>query len=121
MKDGALDSLIVGMGVNIFRAPDLASGLNDIASEPVYVNIVRDRILEKLSHYYEAWQEKGFAPIREEWLKQAYGIGEPMTARLPTKTHKGVFKGLTEEGSLILETEDGSEKIIHAAEVHFGE
>lgn len=120
IKDNALNAIVLGMGVNIFNAPEFGVALNNIAREPVYVNKVRDAILDKLSYYYESWQEKGFAPIREAWLKQAYGIGTPMTARLPNESFKGIFKGITEDGSLILD-QDGEDKIIHAAEVHFGE
>lgn len=120
IKDNELNGIILGMGVNIFHAPELAMNLERVSTKPVYVNVVRDEILEKLSYYYSLWQEKGFAPIREKWLDQAHGIGSAMTARLPTENHKGVFKGITLEGSLILENEDGNEQIIHAAEVHFG-
>lgn len=120
MKANKLEAVVVGMGLNIFKAPELAVGLNDVAEIPVYVNTVRDNILDKLSYYYEFWQKKGFAPIREAWLKQAHGLDQPMSARLPDVTYKGIFRGITEEGGLILETEEG-EKIIHAAEVHFGE
>ena len=121
LEDNALESIVLGIGVNIFKAPELAVCLNDVAKEPVYVNKVRDTILDKFSYYYEQWQEKGFAPIREEWLKQAHGLGETITARLPDQSHKGIFQGLTEEGGLILKTDEGEEKIIHAATVHFGE
>lgn len=120
IRDNTLNAIVLGMGVNIFKAPEFCVALNDVAKEPVYVNKVRDVILDKLSYYYDLWQEKGFAPIREAWLKQAHGLGESITARLPAESFKGVFKGLTEDGSLILDM-DGQEKIIHAAEVHFGE
>lgn len=121
IKENKLDSVIIGMGLNIFTKPELAICLNDVATEPVYINKVRDTALDKLSYFYSVWQEKGFAPILEAWLKQAHGLGEPMTARLPKATHKGVFKGVTPEGSLILEQENGKENIIHAADVYFGE
>jgi len=119
IKQNKTDAVIVGTGLNIFKAPELAVGLNDVSEIPVYVNTVRDNILDKLSYYYKFWQKKGFAPIREAWLKQAHGLDQPMSARLPDKSEKGVFRGITDDGSLILETEAG-EKIIHAAEVHFG-
>ena len=119
LHENELESVAVGMGVNIFKAPDLAVALNDIAQEAVYVNKVRDNILDKLSYYYSLWQEKGFAPIREAWLNQAHGVNEPMTARLPNISHKGIFKGIDDKGALILGME-GEDKIIHAGEVHFG-
>lgn len=121
MKDNKLDSIILGMGLNIFTKPELSICLNDVAKEPVYINAVRDTVLDKLSYYYSLWQEKGFAPILEAWLKQAHGMGEPITARLPKETYKGIFKGVTPDGGLILEQENGEENIIHAAEVYFGE
>lgn len=120
LVDNKLDGIILGIGVNIFRAPELAVALNDVAKEPVYVNKVRDHILARLAHYMEVWEAQGFGPIREEWMKNAHGLGGPMTARLPNISHKGKFKGITQEGSLILEAEEG-DKIITAADVHFGE
>jgi BirA family biotin operon repressor/biotin-[acetyl-CoA-carboxylase] ligase len=120
IRENKLNAIVAGIGLNIFKAPDFATDLNQIAKEPVYVNKVRDEFLDKLGETYEIWQEKGFAPIREAWLKQAHGLGNPITARLPDKSYKGVFKGLTDDGSLILD-QDGTDRIIHAADVHFGD
>lgn len=117
----SLDYMVVGIGMNIFNKPELAMALNDIAKEPVYINKVRDHFLDRLSYYYELWQEKGFAPILELWLNQAHGLDQPMTARLPNTEFKGVFKTVNEDGALILETANGDEKTIHAADVYFGE
>lgn len=116
-----LDYIAVGMGMNIFNKPELATCLNDVAGEPVYINKIRDNFLEKLAHFYGVWQEKGFAPILELWLKQAHGVDAPMTARLPNEEFKGVFKTVRDDGALVLEMPDGSDKTIHAAEVYFGE
>lgn len=121
IEKNKLSGVIVGMGVNILNAPDLAVCLNNIANDPVYVNKVRDNILDKVGKTYDIWQEQGFAPIRDMWLKQAYNLNEPMTARLPSEKHQGVFKGINEEGSLLLEMQDGETKTIYAAEVHFGQ
>lgn len=119
IRNNQLNAIVLGMGVNIFKAPELGVALNDVAKEPVYINKVRDTILNKLSYYYTMWREKGFAPIREAWLKQAHGLGQPMTARLPQESFKGIFKGIQEDGSLILVNDNHQEQIIHAAEVHF--
>ncbi|CAG0907212.1 unnamed protein product, partial [Cyprideis torosa] len=117
MSDGVLDGLVVGIGVNVFNAPDLATCLNKIAKEPVYVNKIRDVILEKLDEAYTLWQKEGFEPIRQKWLEQAHGLNQPITARLPKASYQGIFSGLTKEGSLVLTQEDGTEKIIHAGEI----
>ena len=118
---GELDGLVVGMGVNVFNAPDLAVCLNDVADDPVYVTKIRDKILEELGAAYTLWQEEGFTSIREQWLSHAHGLGQAMTARLPNISHKGIFDGLTEEGSLILTQDSGEKMIITSGDVHFGD
>lgn len=116
---GAMDWLIVGTGVNIFAPPEGRIGLDNIKTKPVFVNVFRDEYLEKLGHYYDLWQEKGFAPIREEWLQQAHGLGRPLKVRLPEVTYAGNFEGINETGALLLRA-DGAVKTFTAGDVHFG-
>ncbi len=120
-EDNSLDGVVVGIGVNIFNAPDLAINLEKLSKDPVYINKVRDDLLEDLGTYYALWQEEGIAPIRLLWLKNAHGLGQNISARLPNKTYKGIFEGLSEEGALILKDENDERHIIHAADVYFGE
>lgn len=119
IKENKLDSLIVGIGVNIFNKPELATCLNDVAVEPVYVNKIRDLILHEFNVFYTLWQTKGFDPVREFWQERAYGVGQDMTARLPNEKFNGVFGGITDNGALILKEANGNERIINAAEVYF--
>jgi len=119
LEGGGNGNYIVGMGVNILNAPDGGVCLKDIAHCPVYVNKVRDHILDNISDAYHIWQENGFAPIREEWLSHVYGLNQPITARLPNETHEGVFEGIDENGALLLR-QGNDVKVIHAADVHFG-
>ena len=122
LQDNTLNSLIVGIGVNIFNKPDLAICLNDVSKHPVYVNRIRDEILHEFNVFYTLWQTKGFDAIKNFWEERAYGINQEMTARLPNTQHQGIFKGINKDGSLILSEKDTStERIIHAGEVHFEE
>jgi BirA family biotin operon repressor/biotin-[acetyl-CoA-carboxylase] ligase len=116
---GRVDYLIIGTGVNIFAPPEGASSLDKIKREPVYVNKFRDRYLQKLFDHYTSWQNKGFAPVREAWLKQAHGLGQNMKIRLPEITYEGIFEGLDETGAL-LATVEGKRRTFTAGEVHFG-
>ena len=120
-QDNTLDGVVVGIGVNVFNAPDLAINLEKLSKNPVYINKIRDDLLENLNIYYALWQEEGIAPIRLLWLKNAHGLGQAISARLPNKTYKGIFEGLSEEGALILKDENNERHIIHAADVYFGD
>ncbi len=118
-KYGRVDYLIIGTGVNIFAPPEGAEGLDKIKKEPVFVNKFRDLYLEKLLGQYTLWQNKGFAQVRDTWLKQAHGIGENMKIRLPEITYEGIFRGIDDSGALIADV-DGKQRLFTAGEVHFG-
>lgn len=64
--------------------------------------------------------QKGFAPIRADWLKKAVRLGERIEARLPHETILGVFETLDDDGAMVLQTETGPRRI-HAGEVYFPE
>lgn len=114
-----VDYLVLGTGVNIFAPPEGAIGLDSIKSQPVFVNKFRDLYLDCLLARYLEWKDKGFALLRDAWLKQAHGLGADMTIRLPEVSYRGVFKGIDDHGSLIAEV-DGEQRIFTAGEVHFG-
>lgn len=118
-KTATLDYVILGTGVNIFAPPEGAAGLDSLKTRPVYVNVFRDEYLAQLSACVKLWQEKGFAHIREAWLKQAHGLNSPMRARLADgREYKGTFAGLDPEGALLLESGKRTE-LIRAGEVYF--
>lgn len=119
IKEDVVDCLIVGVGLNVLVPPDDRISIKDVCKKPPSVNEVRDAVLEKLDQWYELWLKKGFAPVREAWLKQAHGLGKEAEVRLSRETLTGIFRGLDEDGALLLETETGI-RPVHAAEVHFG-
>lgn len=118
-KHGRVDYLIVGTGVNIFAPPEGAIGLDSTKKDRIAINTFRDMYLERLLAWYEVWQNKGFAPVREAWLKQAHGLDQNMKIRLPEISYEGVFRGIDDKGTLLAEV-DGKLRTFTAGEVHFG-
>ncbi len=118
-RHGRVDYLIIGTGVNIFAPPEGAAGLDAIKKERIAVNTFRDIYLDRLKDWYDVWQNKGFAPVREAWLKQAHGLYKNMKIRLPEITYEGVFKGIDDNGALLADVQ-GERRIFTAGEVHFG-
>lgn len=119
--EGIVDALVIGMGVNIMAPPEGRVGLKELAGERrLAIHRFRDEVLAQIAEYYEGWKLKGFEPVREEWLKQAHGLGHTISARLPDRTEKGIFRGIDPAGALLLEVEKGKEIAIRAGEVYFG-
>ena len=118
INEGNVDFLIAGLGVNVKQAPEQGIAVQECTKIDLEGNAVRDKILEKTKLYYGIWQDKGFAPIRKSWLKRAHGLDQPITARTGTREVSGIFKGIDEEGALILD-QNGALSSITATEVFF--
>lgn len=116
LEKGEGDYLIIGIGINITEAPKI-EGLIYPAISLADVGIKIDRI-EFLRHYVNVldknlalWHEKGFAVIKETWLRNVKGLNEFILVNSEQGQKRGVFKGVDDNGMLLLGTENGIEKI----------
>ena len=84
--------------------------------------VTPEAFLSLLAPAYARWEaeltERGFAPLREEWLNHAARLGQMIKARTGTTLREGLFKTIDETGALILQMPDGP-VAIPAAEVFF--
>jgi BirA family transcriptional regulator, biotin operon repressor / biotin---[acetyl-CoA-carboxylase] ligase len=100
----------IGFGVNCAsHPPDTTHPATDLKA--VGVPVTPERLFAELSaamaRRLAQWRRgEGFAAIREDWLKRAAGIGEPIRVRLPERELSGRFQGLDESGRLLLENAD---------------
>lgn len=124
---GAITHVIIGIGVNLARAPD-ASAVEEGALAPVSlkqglgVHIAPEAFLDLLARAYAGYETQfqayGFAPIRTAWLAHAARRGQVITARTTRETFQGTFADVDEQGQLVLETAKGR-ITIPAADVYF--
>jgi BirA family biotin operon repressor/biotin-[acetyl-CoA-carboxylase] ligase len=114
--------LAVGMGVNLAAAPEgtefPAIALTDLGAAPPSPDAALTVIADRFAHWYAAWMENGFEPLRAAWLARAGGLGGPIRARLPHEERHGVFEGIDADGALLL-NEHGLVRPISAGEVFF--
>ena len=118
---GALDWLVIGMGVNIASAPkDLERPVTALHDEGC-AGLTAGQLLEGFcAHFlkrYDDWLSCGFAPQREAWLKRAEGRDGPVTVNLEGESFTGRFVDLDGTGALIVETEDGGRRAVSVGEV----
>ncbi len=109
------DYVIIGTGVNIQHCDDERAKVSDFTD--ISVNDFRDVFLKHIAQYFEIWEEDGFAPIRELWMKHAYRLGGHIQARLPNVTYEGIFEDLDETGILLLRENDGNLRQINSGEI----
>ena len=115
------DKLIVGIGVNISSCPSAdvmypVACLKDYHCNTTYKSLLKS-ILQNLDFVVECFQKKGFNFVRQEWLNFACGLERPISVNLPNQTIKGIFKGITDMGALILQTQDKTMLEVTAGDV----
>ena len=120
----ALDWLIVGMGVNVANAPEGATFPATALRAEGCDEVTPVEVLEGFARHFQTrantWVEGGFAPIREEVMRYAKGVGEAITVTLDDETIEGIFADIDETGALIVEMGDGSLRTVHTGDVFFG-
>lgn len=121
--DQRLDWLVIGLGVNVTSFPRetrlpatslQAEGCDAEVSAAVLLQAFCRRLLLRI----DSWLDGGFAPLREDWLRHAEGIGREIEVRLPRETLNGIFEDLDADGALRLRLADGSAQRITAGDVY---
>lgn len=124
LEKGAGMYIIIGIGVNIASAPAASGSLlyraASLAENGIKINRVDflKAFLQQFNIGLERWNRLGFAPVKELWLQSAKGLGEQIRVNLPRESLTGIFKGIGDDGCLLLETA-GTLKKIAAGDVFF--
>lgn len=114
--------VIVGIGVNLAKAPELPDratvSLADLGTCPD-----RDRFAQDLAAAVEQevarWRTFGLEPLIRRWVAAAHPIGTPLRAGdIGGEQVEGVFAGLAPNGALQLRLADGTLHAIHAGEIN---
>lgn len=121
LLERAEDIVIVGIGVNLAKAPQV-DGRETIALGEFGLAPDRDCFAEALARQLalelERWRSFGLEPLIARWLAAAHSVGAPLLVGEPGETPlAGQFGGLTGDGALQLRLADGTTRIIHAGEV----
>jgi BirA family transcriptional regulator, biotin operon repressor / biotin---[acetyl-CoA-carboxylase] ligase len=118
-------SAVIGIGINLAIAPDVADrrtrAVSEFAPSPG-VETFAYRLAEQFDVELARWRQFGLEPILNRWRVAAHPLGTPLTAHEPNGTLvSGTFDGLEPDGALRLRLEDGTARVIHAGDVTLGD
>jgi BirA family biotin operon repressor/biotin-[acetyl-CoA-carboxylase] ligase len=119
--EGEGSAVAVGIGVNCvhhpagtaFPATDLAAAGVRASPESVFAGFSAAMTV-RLAQWNRG---AGFAAIREEWLKCAFGLGKTIRVALPEGEREGRFEGIDTAGRMLLRRADGVTEAVTAADV----
>lgn len=103
---GAGTLVVIGVGINLASHPqDLGRPLTHLAAHGIVIS--PDLMLMHLATAMHAWlaqwdSSRGFAAVRDAWLKRAGPIGEPISINAGSGPVYGRFAGLDSTGALLV-------------------
>ncbi len=116
-------SAVVGIGVNCAHAPaDLpypAKALGALGAGAPSAALLFEALSDAMAETLDIWAGgAGFQRLRELWLAEAAGMGEPITVTLSQgETLKGRFEAVDPSGRLIIVSQEGR-RVIDAGDVY---
>jgi len=109
--------MIIGIGINVNNPlpRDLqitATSLKRICSKKIpYMELLLS-LISSLDEWYAYVKQQDETIIRETWLSLSDTIGKNVEIKDESSIIRGVAKGITEQGGLILETIEGTKHIV---------
>ncbi|MCQ6273902.1 biotin--[acetyl-CoA-carboxylase] ligase [Bacillus sp. V3B] len=120
-----INSVIIGVGMNVNQEKasypeDLRSIATSLLMETgMKVNRAEliQHVLSKLEHLYDLYLQEGFYPIKILWESYAISIGKMIKARMLQGNIYGKAVGITDDGVLMVEDEQGKIHFIYSADI----
>jgi len=117
------EDVVVGVGVNLARAPDVPER-ETVACSRFGPAPDRDGFAAGLARAFadelQRWRQFGLAATIARWQACAHPVGTALTVTPPGEgVLSGHFAGLDESGALRLALPDGTTRIVHAGEILF--
>ncbi len=114
--------MAAGFGVNVARAPEVPDRTTAcLASLPGGQGLSAERLLAALDIAFRAQLvrllSEGFGQIRESWLARAAYPGKRISIPSGLGRIEAVMRGLSDDGSLIAETDAGELTHVRAGEI----
>lgn len=117
VSENMTEAIFLGIGINVNN--DLGVELENIATSlklQGVTGVTREQIIVEtittLIDMLEKYQNNGFDTFLEEYTKLSRTINHNVTVNINGEKKSGFALGLSEEGYLMLKTENGVEKII---------
>ena len=119
---GRVDSLVIGIGINIASHPTIehviypATSLWAEGAKSETAQSMLERFCRSFLVWLDQWREQGFVPVREAWRACAESLHRPIKVRLGGDTIAGIFADLDATGALVLQ-EGSEQRLIFAGDV----
>ena len=121
LLERAGDSVVIGIGVNLLRAPVVAGRRTTALADhdaPIDPGAFADLLADCFASALARWRGGGWDGLRADWLARAHPVGTPLSVSdRDGRPVSGEFVGLGGDGAALLRLADGTTRPIHAGDV----
>lgn len=121
---GGRQYLLVGVGINVAASPEgmeNATYMNLVAGQDIPLGRILLAIIPAIAESFTKFEEKGFAPLRSDWMLNAAYVGRDISVNVSTdRKLKGMMVGVTADGLLQLEV-NGKIEVLPAGDLELAE
>ena len=117
-------AVVMGIGINLTEhsfPPEMqgvATSIQGISGRPVDYELVLQTLVQNLSRWYGKFQTNRANNLAEEWCaRSSYCKGKRIRVADDNGTFEGITKGLESDGGLVVELDNGDQKVIRAADI----
>jgi BirA family transcriptional regulator, biotin operon repressor / biotin---[acetyl-CoA-carboxylase] ligase len=115
------DRVVVGFGVNLADAPDIAGRPTAHLGGRISPQAFAPLLAGAMSRLLVLWRSAEPGDLARAWLARAHPVGtELMVHASDSDVVRGRFDGIDPDGTLRLRLADGTVRAIHAADVTLG-
>jgi BirA family biotin operon repressor/biotin-[acetyl-CoA-carboxylase] ligase len=112
--------IVIGVGVNIASYPKentklAATCIDEHSTAATMVAEVLEVFIDKLDKRLQASR----GGIVDEWMAHAYGINKNVAIKQEKKEISGIYRGVDQNGQLILEIDGGRRELVFYGDVRF--
>ena len=116
----AINHIVIGTGINVnIAADEIPPELKEIATSilvekgaPVSRLDLLIRVLECLEELYLAVKESGFEAVLTAWRRESITLGRMVNVIAPDKSYQGKAINIDSDGALLVETDQGVERVL---------
>lgn len=113
---------VAGIGLNVSGSPrgeeiPHAGALYEVTSSRPSRAAVTAAILEQFEGYYDLWTQGGEEALRPCYEERCITLGRRVRVLALDEVFEGTARALAPDGSLIVVTDEGSERIVRAGDV----
>ncbi|TCT25553.1 BirA family biotin operon repressor/biotin-[acetyl-CoA-carboxylase] ligase [Melghiribacillus thermohalophilus] len=122
-----INYIVQGIGLNVNQNREDFNMISD--NEPTSLKIETGMawnrrpliqvILQQIERLYERYLKEGFLPIKTMWEERAYRLGQPIMVSSKNQNWQGIFKGIDQDGALIVTDQKGRDHVLYSAEINW--